>query len=122
MNTNKCKQCGHALHGRSDKKFCDSYCRAQFHNEKLSGEAQFLKTIERILRRNRRILRMLAGKTGIVIQKKKLEELGFKFDYFTHRVKKSKDTTCYFCYDHGLLPIDQNRVAVILNDVVTENG
>lgn len=127
MNNRKCRQCGEGLHGRADKKFCDAYCRSQFHNEKATVESSIFRSVERILRRNRRILLMITRKSGMVISKTKLREMGYNFEYFTHRVRARKGMTYYFCYDRGLLPLDESTVAVVAesqthNDLDRQTG
>lgn len=116
MKNKLCLQCSDPIQGRSDKKFCDSYCRSQYHNERSANESVLLQKIERILRKNRRILLMIAGKSGMVISRSKLKEMGFQFDYFTHRIQEEKGDTYYYCYDRGLLPLDETKVAVVCKE------
>ncbi|MDX1683672.1 MAG: hypothetical protein R3275_00465 [Saprospiraceae bacterium] len=113
MRYKKCLQCNHPLHGRADKKFCDSYCRSQYHNDKSAQDNSVLKKIDRILRKNRKILTMLTRKSNMVITKSKLKELGYRLDFYTHQVKVDGGLTYYFCYDRAILPLDQKKVAVV---------
>ena len=49
----------------------------------------------------------------MVISKEKLSEMGYNFEYFTHRVKAQTGLIYYFCYDRGVLPLDEMTVAVV---------
>src|SRR3546814_11771683 len=80
----KCQECGEPVAGRSDKKFCSDQCRTSYHNRVNSSANQLLRQINRILKRNRRILVALndTGKTIVPVQR--LLERGFDFRYFTN--------------------------------------
>ena len=49
-----CQLCNKALKGRSDKKFCDDYCRAAYNNELKSASNNFIRNVNNALGKNRR--------------------------------------------------------------------
>jgi hypothetical protein len=51
-----CLCCNKTIKGRSDKKFCDDYCRNKFNNHLKSEAGWPIRGINSILRKNRRIL------------------------------------------------------------------
>ena len=61
-----CLQCGDKISGRSDKKFCSDYCRNAFNNDQNRDVNNYVRNINNILRKNRRILAELnvPGITG----------------------------------------------------------
>jgi len=77
-----CVECGAQLRGREDKKFCDDHCRSTFNNRQNRSTYQNVRSIDRKLKRNYRILQSL-GVTSAAIECDKLRELGFEFQIFT---------------------------------------
>ena len=62
-----CKQCGKNITGRLDKKFCDDYCRNTYNNQNKRDDELLIQGINRIIRKNRRILKTLCpvGKAAV---------------------------------------------------------
>ena len=95
----KCKECNSKLVGRSDKKFCNDYCRTSFHSKLNRDQNATIRTINAILRKNRRILALLyLDENGKWIQKEYLQMLNFNFSFYTHSLVNSsqKNTICYY--------------------------
>ena len=63
----KCEECGDEFVGRADKKFCSDQCRSAFNNRLNKDATNFMRNINNILRKNRRILAELnpSGKTTV---------------------------------------------------------
>lgn len=112
----KCLECGEKLVGRADKKFCSDQCRNTYNNRLNSDSNNYVRNINNILRKNRRILAELnpAGKTKI--HKSKLESKGFQFDYFTNIYKTRTGNIYYFCYEHGYLVLDDDFYALVIKN------
>lgn len=102
-----CLECGDALHGRSDKKFCSDACRNS-HNNRLRCASGNLcvRRINGILARNRNIMEALNpdGKTSVHVNR--MLSKGFNFGYHTHQCFTRKGIAWHFCYDQGYLPLD----------------
>jgi len=102
-----CLECGKSLKGRSDKKFCDDYCRNAHNNKAKIEENSYVRNIHKYLQRNRRILEELLGKESMVKQpKSNLINKGFHFHYHTHQYINKKGNIYYFCYEFGFLPLE----------------
>jgi hypothetical protein len=113
--TKTCLQCGKTLRGRSDKKFCDDYCRNN-HNNLLKAHANnYMRNINNALSKNRRILEELlpANEELTKTTKQKLLQAGFQFKYITHTYNNKKGNTYFFCYDFGYLPLDNDWFLVV---------
>ena len=110
-----CILCANPIKGRSDKKFCDDYCRAAFNNELKSKSNNFIRNVNNALCKNRRILEnILAGKEPTTkVNQDKLIERGYQFKYHTHVYNTRSGQTYYYCYDHGYLPLENNRYLVV---------
>lgn len=117
METNKkiCLECNKPLKGRVDKKFCDDFCRNSYNNKLNSDTNGYVRNINNILRKNRRILEdVLPGTDEMIkIQKAKMLEKGFHFRHFTHTYTNKKGNTYFFCYEYGYLPLDGDWVLVV---------
>jgi len=94
-----CKECGSNLMGRIDKKFCSDGCRNSFHNRIYRDELTGIRLINRVLARNRKLLKDLFDNNEKECPKERLMELGFNFSYFTSMVGKSSVNKHYYCYD-----------------------
>ena len=103
-----CLECGKTIKGRLDKKFCDDWCRNAYNNKLNSDNSTYVRNVNNILRKNRRILQELipAGEETAKATKSKLHQRGFNFSYFTNTYTNKKGATYFFCYEFGYLPIE----------------
>lgn len=101
----RCIQCDTILKGRSDKKFCNDYCRNIYNNQKNGHIYNYIKHINVILKRNRAILQKIYQHTTpeTIIPLQMILQLGFHLHFYTHHIPNAN---AYFCYDYGyeLLP------------------
>lgn len=112
----KCLECGSPVFGRVDKKFCSDGCRNAFNNKSKSASTNYIRNVNNILSKNRRILMELnpTGKT-----KKHREQLlknGFNFDYMTHIYKTMEGKEYRFCYEQGYLLLEDSFVLLVTRD------
>jgi hypothetical protein len=110
-----CISCQHHLHGRTDKKFCNDYCRNTYNNQLNSASNQQVRNINHHLRKNRRILEsfLLPSKQIIKVARQKLFSKGFAFTYFTHIHTNKKGSVYHFCYEYGYLISEGDAVMII---------
>ena len=79
MDERTCAACGTALLGRIDKKFCSDQCRST-HNNRLNSEPnKYVREINNVLRKNRRILDSLNPGGKVKVSAACLKEKGFDF-------------------------------------------
>ena len=110
-----CLSCNAPVKGRSDKKFCNDYCRNDYNNNLKSGTINLVRNINNALGKNRRILESFipAGEETITTNKEKLSEKGFLFKYITHTYTNKKGNIYFFCYDTGYLPLEGDRYLIV---------
>lgn len=110
-----CLQCGKALKGRLDKKFCDDYCRNAYNNRQNADTNNYVRNINNALRKNRRILEGIIRPDEELgkCPRQKLAELGFDFRYHTHQYLNKKGQTYQFCYEYGYLPLEGDWILVV---------
>ena len=116
METRACLYCNEPLKGRSDKKFCDDQCRTTFNNRLNHDSTTFLKSINSILKRNRKILQEIVSDTKegkLNVHEKKLHDKGFNFNYHTHIYKTKIGNTYFFCYEYGYLILKNNFYMIV---------
>jgi hypothetical protein len=112
--TKTCLSCGKALNGRSDKKFCNDYCRNAYNNQLKSGSSAIVRNINHALLKNRRILGAMLGEEKMVkTPKEKLLQQGFNFKYCTHQFINQKGNVYLFCYEYGYLLLEHDWVLVV---------
>jgi hypothetical protein len=103
MEDRYCLDCEETLNGRADKKFCSDQCRNSYNNRINSDNNNFMRNVNNILRKNRRILADLTPNGKSTMPREKVAELGYNFTYHTHIYVTRKETTYYFCYEYGFL-------------------
>ena len=110
-----CLFCEKPVKGRSDKKFCDDYCRAAYNNDLKSASNNFIRNVNNALGKNRRILESLLpeGEPTAKANQDKLLQLGFQFKYLTHIYTTKTDKTYFYCYEYGYLPLENNWFLIV---------
>lgn len=110
-----CIACNKPVKGRTDKKFCDDYCRNNYNNQLKADSNNLIRNINNALGKNRRILESMIneGQEMAKTSKEKLQEKGFLFKFITHTYTNKKGNTYFFCYDHGYLPLENDWVLVV---------
>ncbi|MBK7440776.1 MAG: hypothetical protein IPL12_03895 [Bacteroidetes bacterium] len=117
MDNKHCPECGKALFGRVDKKFCSDICRHSNNNRQRILNGVYVNNINSILRKNRTILAELNPKEPVKIQKEKLYEKGFNFNYITSVEITKKGTPLYFCYEYGYSVGEKDILYIIRKDI-----
>lgn len=113
MELRTCKECEQKLNGRKDQKFCSDYCRNSFNNRQNEDATAYVRRINNILRKNRRILAALNPKGKITLDGITLAEEGFNFHYFTNIYKTQKGSQYFFCYDQGYIKMDNDQYMLV---------
>ncbi len=116
----QCEECQEQFIGRADKRFCSHQCRSNFHNKMNSDDNNFIRNINNILRKNRRILAKFNPKGKSKIHKDKLLEEGFKFSYFTNIYHTKNGNEYRFCYEQGYLELTKGYYALVVRQEYVE--
>jgi len=112
-----CRQCGKPVRGRADKVFCDANCKNDYHNFHQRKERILVEGIDRVLKRNRLILKTLLGEVGEKkVSKQFLLQQRFHFHYHTeHYTNIWREKYC-FCYEYGYLLLGNNEFLLFKKD------
>src|SRR5215210_5414993 len=107
VDSKVCLECSKPLKGRVDKKFCDDFCRNSYNNKLNSDSNSYVRNLNNILRRNRRILEEMIPATDEMAKttRQRLLGKGFNLKYMTHTYTNKKGNTYCFCYEYGYLPL-----------------
>ena len=117
MEQKVCLHCSKELLGRADKKFCDKQCRNDFNNSQNAVSNNYIRTVNRIIKKNRNILEALCPTDkSVKVKKKELSKRGFSFEYFTNTYITKAEKTYYFCYEYGYIDLDNDHFALVYND------
>ncbi len=108
-----CLECKDQIFGRVDKKFCSDQCRTIHHNRQNSDSNNFMRNINNILRKNRRILNALNPREKSKTTKTELLDRGFKFSYFTNEYITKGGKVYKFCYEQGYLDLGKGYYAIV---------
>jgi len=110
--TKKCLECDEKIIGRTDKKFCSDICRNSYNNKINSVTNNYVRVVNTMLKRNRKILEELVPATSTKTTKEKLLQRGFNFHYFTN-IHKGRKGSYYFCYDYGYHALGKDQYILV---------
>ena len=115
--TKNCPACGKIVKGRVDKKFCDDYCRNNFNNQLNSNTVNYVRNVNNILRRNRRILEeiMEGVEKATTRSRAELAKKGYNFDFVTCIFTNKEKETYYYCYEYGYKELDSEKCMIVRN-------
>ena len=95
-----CLNCDKALDARmrKDAKFCNTYCRTEYNNQRRYGLHPDVVKVDKILHRNFEIMNTaVKSKEYTYMARDKMLRQGFSFDYYTQA--KGEYHYCYtLCY------------------------
>ena len=114
-----CLECGDAIAGREDKKFCCDGCRTSFNNKINKDSTNFMRNINNTLRKNYRILSELNTSGKCKTSRAKLLNKGFDFEFFTNLLQTKTGNTYYFVYNQGYLYLDNQVLILVKKDLQT---
>lgn len=121
MAKKKCIECKDDMGaGRADKKFCSDQCRTQYNNRLNSDANNFMRNVNNILRKNRRILAELNPHGKAKVSEKKLMESGFRFSYFTNEYVTKSGNVYRFCYEYGYIQLKNSQYALVIRQEYVE--
>ena len=79
----QCLECQKNMNGRSDKKFCDDYCRNNYNNQQKAkgSHSSLVRNINNALLKNRKVLESVLGEEYTAkANRDKLMRMGFQFE------------------------------------------
>ncbi len=116
MNKRTCLDCGEPLRGRADQKFCNDLCRNSYNNKKLGSSTNFMRKINRILKKNHALLEELNPDGKGMTYRSTLEKHGFNFKYHTNIYTTKTGRNYYFVYDQGYAEVENGKLILVKND------
>ncbi|MCB0431209.1 MAG: hypothetical protein H6585_01190 [Flavobacteriales bacterium] len=117
----ECLECGEPFSGRSDKKYCCDACRNLYNNRVNLQENRYVRKINGILARNRRILAALHDLPNARLYRSDLLRCGLEPAYFTGYSQNEDGTFLYRCYEYTYV-IDKDREVHIGKSTDHTNG
>lgn len=105
-NKRECLECSAKLVGRKDQKFCGDYCRNTYNNRLNEDSNNYVRRVNNILRKNRRILAKLNPDGKKTVGGMTLAEEGFNFHYFTNIYATKTGNQYFFCYEQGYIKLE----------------
>jgi len=113
MEIRECLECQMKLSGRKDQKFCSDQCRNTFNNRQNEDANKYVRRINNILRKNRRVLAQLNPEGKKTVDGIRLAEEGFNFHYYTNIYTTKTGSKYYFCYEQGYLKVDSDKYMLV---------
>jgi len=108
-----CLDCNAVINGRADKKFCDDQCRTHYNNRIRTEDNSFVNEVNRVLKKNRAILKTKNPDGKIKVKREALLRKGFDFTYHTHTYSTQKGQIYFFCYEQGYLPLENEEILLV---------
>jgi predicted nucleic acid-binding Zn ribbon protein len=116
MKDRTCEECGTPLRGRIDKRFCSDQCRSTHNNRRNSEPNKYVRWVNNVLRKNRRILDELNPGGKVKVPASRLKEKGFDFRYHTSSTHARDGGTCYYCYDQGYVRMEKQYYLLVMRE------
>lgn len=113
----KCPECDRIIFGRADKKFCSDLCRNAFNNRTNSAANNLVRSVNRILKKNRRVMEALNPKGKTKVTRDALMSEGFDFNYHTSTYTTKEGKVYYFCYEYGYLALQDDFYVLVKREV-----
>lgn len=112
-----CPMCRKKVVGRSDKKFCSITYKSNYHFKLNKHTELAAKRVDKILRRNRSILREIMGKrtTKKKISRLLLDKKKFNYNYITGFHINTKKKTIHHVYDYSWAIFSDQEVLIMKN-------
>ncbi len=110
-----CQTCNRQIRGRSDKRFCNDSCRNSYHNQLNGSSNNYIRQINHLLQKNRRILAALIPNKAqkVKITQKTLLERGYSFQYYTHERVNKRGRSYRFCYEYGYQQMGEDVLMIV---------
>ena len=110
-----CPICKNPVVGRSDKKFCSTACKSNYHQRLSTHTQKATARIDKILHRNRSILQELMGKrlTQIKVPTIDLEKKKFNFNYITKYIINKEGKEYRYVYDYAYMTFSTDEVLIV---------
>jgi len=115
----KCPVCGTDVKGRSDKIYCNVYCKNENHYKVRQKRLESILPVDDRLHHNYKLLcQYLQGKNRPVkVSKAELTELNFNFDFHTHFITNAKGQIYRCLYNLAWLQLSDNVILVVKTEV-----
>ena len=110
----RCLYCNNPLSGRTDKVFCDDRCRNNYYYKVNNEQRDYIRIINKILLKNRGILKAVNPSGRTSVSKQYLETLGFDFKHITGTHTTKKGRLYYLVYDQAYSIDDNDRVTLVV--------
>ncbi|MBO2522830.1 MAG: hypothetical protein CW336_03085 [Bacteroidetes bacterium] len=94
--------------------FCDDRCRNNYYYKVNSEQKSYIRYINKILLKNRGILRTVNPYGRKLVSKRSLEELGFDFNCYTSVYKTRKGKEYYLVYDQAYSFDDPENLTLLV--------
>ncbi|MFK8102020.1 MAG: hypothetical protein AB8G15_05840 [Saprospiraceae bacterium] len=118
MLRNPCPVCGKNIIGRSDKKFCSASCKNKFHHPSASKQGDLIKTTNRFLLQNFKIMESIfkeEKKDMMKVPRILLDKMGFHFNYCTGCYINSKNKLYHYIYNYSWMEFSSQEVMLNRN-------
>jgi predicted nucleic acid-binding Zn ribbon protein len=106
----KCPICNNPVIGRADKKYCSDQCRYLANNKNKFQAERPILDINKVLRKNRSILKALCPVGKATVRRDVLDAMGYDVRVFSSLFLTSKKQIYYVCYDFAFTPILDNNI------------
>lgn len=122
MQQNICPNCENEFEGRRNKKFCSISCKNQYHNEEYRDANKAVFNVNKILSKNRTILRNLYSiYRSAPVSNSILEAHGFNLKFHTHIFNAPSGEKYTMIYEVGYkLTIDSQVQIVEMSEELAE--
>ena len=111
-----CPVCGKQIIGRSDKKYCSISCKNKFHHPSQNRKGDTIKTINRFLFQNFKILEAVfkeEKKDKLMVPRLLLDKMGFHFNYCTACYINKQGKLYRYIYNYAWMEFSNQELMLV---------
>lgn len=96
MEQRQCHFCNDIIVGRADKRFCTDQCRSSYKNQNRTEAEKVILQVNKVLRKNRAILKAFNPAGFSIIRKEVIQQQGFTLNTLPVYIKPETETNIGF--------------------------
>lgn len=116
--TRTCLTCNKIIRGRSDKKFCDDYCRSAYNNKHSITRHRLIRIITNLIIKNRKILEKWDSKRENPVPLYDLLSDGLTLSYATEFIIQPIGNPHIYCFEYGYQLLPDNKCRILKKALV----
>jgi predicted nucleic acid-binding Zn ribbon protein len=113
---NLCPICGKHIIGRSDKKFCSTKCKNNYHHPSKNLKGDHIKMVNNFLYQNFKIMESIFSdekKNKLMVPRILLDKMGFHYSYSTGCYINKQKKLYRYIYNYAWMEFSNQKIMLL---------